>query len=120
MKDIIDSSLVHPLPDGLLESYFSYLIPDASSRYSLKYLHSIKPILIFYRKLNSSTRLRFVNTSMHGVSNSYVSKAFEVVGLSPFIPVENQKLPDSKFPTVKFPNPEENGKTYIIYHENHS
>ncbi|KAI0688766.1 hypothetical protein BC835DRAFT_1371457 [Cytidiella melzeri] len=53
--------------------------------------------------------LKFVNTSMHGVSDVFMQRAFEVFGVPPFIPVPEQQLPDPEFPTVLFPNPEEKG-----------
>lgn len=48
---------------------------------------------------------------MHGVSDPFVTKAFELFGFpdSICIPVKEQRLPDPDFPTVIFPNPEEKG-----------
>lgn len=46
---------------------------------------------------------------MHGVSHPAVTRAFDGYGLKPFIAVEEQKLPDPEFSTVRFPNPEEKG-----------
>ena len=63
-----------------------------------------------YRSLNTQTTLKFVNTSMHGVSDSAMIKAFELFGFPQYIPVVAQQQPDPEFPTVKFPNPEEKGK----------
>ncbi|KAL1947532.1 hypothetical protein VTO73DRAFT_13256 [Trametes versicolor] len=65
--------------------------------------------LCLYRSLNAQTTLKFVNTSMHGVSDPAMSKAFELFGLPKYIPVVAQQKPDPEFPTVKFPNPEEKG-----------
>ena len=62
-----------------------------------------------YREINSSSKLKFVNTSMHGVGNYFVENAFKKFGLPPFVPVKSQQEPDPEFPTVKFPNPEEHG-----------
>ncbi|KAI0085419.1 hypothetical protein BDY19DRAFT_996767 [Irpex rosettiformis] len=53
--------------------------------------------------------LKFVNTSMHGVSNAFMERAFKTFGFAPFIAVKEQQRPDPEFPTVKFPNPEEKG-----------
>ncbi|KAL4249554.1 phosphohexose mutase family protein [Abortiporus biennis] len=61
------------------------------------------------KSLNSRTPLKFVNTSMHGVSDKFVQRAFDLFGFHPFIPVLEQQIPDPEFPTVKFPNPEEKG-----------
>lgn len=66
-------------------------------------------INVDHRSVNSTTDVKFVNTSMHGVGHYFVTKAFKAVGLRPFIPVEEQREPDPDFPTVKFPNPEEKG-----------
>lgn len=63
------------------------------------------------RILNTQTRLRFVNTSMHGVSDSAMTKAFDLFGFPKYVPVSAQQKPDPDFPTVKFPNPEEKGKS---------
>ncbi|KAH9934848.1 phosphoglucomutase first 3 domain-containing protein [Fomitopsis serialis] len=55
--------------------------------------------------LRSITPIKFVNTSMHGVSHPFVTRAFEV----------EQQHPDPDFPTVKFPNPEEKGECGASY-----
>ncbi|KAI0807082.1 phosphoglucomutase first 3 domain-containing protein [Fomes fomentarius] len=62
-----------------------------------------------YKLLNSQTTIKFVNTSMHGVSDAAMTKAFVIFGLPRYIPVVAQQNPDPEFPTVKFPNPEEKG-----------
>jgi phosphoglucomutase len=49
---------------------------------------------------------------MHGVSDPFVSHAFEIFGFPPFIPVKEQQQPDPEFSTVAFPNPEEKGKHF--------
>ncbi|KAJ7093102.1 hypothetical protein C8R44DRAFT_815571 [Mycena epipterygia] len=61
------------------------------------------------RTLNSESKVTFVNTSMHGVSDAFISRAFQLFGFRPFIPVVEQQQPDPDFPTVVFPNPEEKG-----------
>lgn len=65
--------------------------------------------LCLQRPLNEQTSLKFVSTSMHGVSHPFMTRAFEQFGLSAFTPVTEQQIPDPDFPTVKFPNPEEKG-----------
>ncbi|EMD38678.1 hypothetical protein CERSUDRAFT_113859 [Gelatoporia subvermispora B] len=65
--------------------------------------------LCSYRSLNAESPLKFVNTSMHGVSHPFMIQAFDTFGFPPFTPVGEQRLPDPEFPTVKFPNPEEKG-----------
>ncbi|KAI0713284.1 phosphoglucomutase first 3 domain-containing protein [Earliella scabrosa] len=65
--------------------------------------------LCHYKSLNERTALKFVNTSMHGVSDAAMSRAFDSFGFPKYIPVVAQQKPDPDFPTVKFPNPEEKG-----------
>ncbi|TFK42809.1 hypothetical protein BDQ12DRAFT_624115 [Crucibulum laeve] len=61
------------------------------------------------KSLNENNPLKFVNTSMHGVSDSFVRQGFTLFGFPPYIPVKEQQQPDPEFPTVRFPNPEEKG-----------
>jgi phosphomannomutase len=72
-------------------------------------------ILTYHRIANAETNIKFVNTSLHGVGNPFVQKAFEIFGFSPFIPVKDQQAPDPEFPTVRFPNPEEKGTLFTQY-----
>jgi phosphoglucomutase len=51
---------------------------------------------------------------MHGVSHPWVTRAFEIFGFRPFIPVKEQQNPDPEFPTVKYPNPEEKGNNALL------
>jgi len=72
---------------------------------------------LFCSDLNQNTLVKFVNTSMHGVSDPVVRSAFNQFGFpaSSYIPVERQRKPDPDFPTVVFPNPEEKGACQIIW-----
>ncbi|KAH6918817.1 phosphoglucomutase 1, partial [Coprinopsis sp. MPI-PUGE-AT-0042] len=62
------------------------------------------------KSLSPPPSVTFVNTSMHGVSDPFVSRAFEALGYTPYRPVQEQQFPDPEFTTVRFPNPEEKGK----------
>ncbi|GAA6527352.1 phospho-sugar mutase [Intrasporangium sp. DVR] len=53
--------------------------------------------------------LNCVHTSLHGVGHGTVAVAFARAGFPPPTPVDEQALPDPDFPTVAFPNPEEEG-----------
>jgi phosphomannomutase len=66
----------------------------------------------FHREENRTATIKFVNTSMHGVSHPFVTRAFQQFGLAPFTPVQEQQDPDPEFPTVTFPNPEEKGSLF--------
>ena len=61
-------------------------------------------------KLNQQSTIKFVNTSMHGVSDSFAMQAFTIFGFPPYVPVIEQQFPDPEFPTVRFPNPDEKGE----------
>ena len=52
---------------------------------------------------------RFVYTAMHGVGWQTASAVFAAAGLGAPDVVEEQRDPDPTFPTVSFPNPEEEG-----------
>ncbi|KAJ3881494.1 hypothetical protein F5051DRAFT_106628 [Lentinula edodes] len=56
----------------------------------------------------SNDPLRFVNTSMHGVSHPIITDALKIFSIT-VNPVKEQMHPDPEFPTVPFPNPEEKG-----------
>jgi len=53
--------------------------------------------------------LPIVYSAMHGVGYAPIRRAFERAGFTRLIPVEEQAQPDGNFPTVRFPNPEEDG-----------
>ncbi|KAM4628432.1 glucose 1,6-bisphosphate synthase [Polymixia lowei] len=70
------------------------------------YMEELKS-LCFHRGLNSSSPLKFVHSSFHGVGHSYVQQAFQMFGFTPPIPVPEQRDPDPNFSSVHCPNPEE-------------
>ncbi|KAF9452814.1 phosphoglucomutase 1 [Macrolepiota fuliginosa MF-IS2] len=115
--------IIEPHDGGISESIKANLTPDTwdtsnvtSSSLSVDitqemhdaYFTSLSSLLVD-RQMNRTTSVRFVNTSMHGVSDPYVKRAFETFGFAPYIPVKEQQQPDPEFPTVRFPNPEEKG-----------
>lgn len=48
-------------------------------------------------------------SAMHGVGDQWARRVFEAFSLPPFLSVASQRLPDPQFPTVEYPNPEEQG-----------
>ena len=50
-----------------------------------------------------------VYTAMHGVGGAHMERAWNEAGFAPLHPVAAQHTPDPDFPTVAFPNPEEEG-----------
>lgn len=53
--------------------------------------------------------VKAVYTAMHGVGWAPLSRMVALAGHDPLIAVEAQRDPDARFPTVRFPNPEEPG-----------
>ena len=58
---------------------------------------------------NRSTHFKVVYTPLHGVGKAALLRLFEELGMPKPIAVPEQAEPDSDFPTVQFPNPEEPG-----------
>lgn len=59
--------------------------------------------------ISKATDLTTVYTAMHGVGGSYFMELAQRAGFPQPITVAQQFAPDSAFPTVAFPNPEEPG-----------
>ncbi|PBC27809.1 Glucose 1,6-bisphosphate synthase [Apis cerana cerana] len=91
---IYENSLYLNPWDNIMQSYFNDLKET-----------------VLYPEVNKNTILKFTYTPMHGVGYQYMTAAFNAANFKPFIIVEEQKLPDPEFPTVKFPNPEEGKST---------
>ncbi|MEO7061455.1 MAG: phospho-sugar mutase, partial [Lapillicoccus sp.] len=58
---------------------------------------------------DSPRDLSVVHTSLHGVGNDTVLRAFVAAGFPAPHTVSSQEAPDPDFPTLSFPNPEEPG-----------
>jgi phosphoglucomutase len=95
--------------EQMCSAYIDNLAAQSLTRYVVReLLYSI--VLISYGSTtNAEAKVKFVNTSIHGVGHPFVKRAFETFGFEPFVAVEAQKIPDPEFPTVKYPNPEEKG-----------
>ncbi|GAA5795843.1 hypothetical protein EDC94DRAFT_595345 [Helicostylum pulchrum] len=91
-KQIVSTSelVSDPTDQGIIESYFE----------------DVKE-LCKYKSDNETSTVKFAYTAMHGVGAPFAKRAFECFSLPPFVPVQEQLLPDPDFPTVAFPNPEE-------------
>lgn len=82
---------------------------------TLEYLASLQSLFDMYHWHDSSSRTfpSFVYTPMHGVGLEFMSCALEKLGLKGaterMLIVEEQAKPDPDFPTVRYPNPEEEG-----------
>lgn len=63
----------------------------------------------------ADTDLSIAYTAMHGVGSEIARRVFVATGLPRVTPVPQQDRPDSGFPTVSFPNPEEPGALDLAF-----
>lgn len=97
---------LEPLTWRVIEN--TTLRENVLSRMTSKYLEVVSKVGDF--SIYQRSPPRFVYTPMHGVGLKYMTAAVDILNLSGYITVvEQQAQPDPDFPTVKFPNPEENG-----------
>lgn len=80
---------ITPVPEDLLDAYWEEV--DRS------------------RPAPTRSSLEIVYTPIHGVGGATVVELFRRAGHTGIMPVPGQSEPDGTFPTVSFPNPEEEG-----------
>lgn len=115
MKDVTSSALFEDVTAKMENLYFEELTKLSLSRHVTFSSLEHRLMTTLNRALNGTTSVKFVNTSMHGVSDRFVSTGFSAFGFPAYVPVAEQQHPDPEFPTVRFPNPEEKGK--VCFHE---
>lgn len=71
--------------------------------------------LALHPGLLAKTPLTVAYTPMHGVGAPCVRAALERAGLSSLHIEPSQEQPDGAFPTVRFPNPEEDGAMDLVF-----
>ncbi|XVX19367.1 phospho-sugar mutase [Actinomycetota bacterium] len=86
-----------PLPEDGWETLSNELHED--------YLDAVAGVV----SADSPRDVSVVHTSLHGVGNDTLVRAFERAGFPTPATVPSQSEPDPDFPTVAFPNPEEPG-----------
>jgi len=84
------------LENGLLETVSA----DSFSRYLAQ---------VLALRVHTGHTVLAVYTAMHGVGYAPLKAVLEAAGHRPLIPVVEQVEPNGDFPTVAFPNPEEDG-----------
>lgn len=71
------------------------------------YLKAVKSICVNPRMIKKQSDLNIVFSSIHGTGITMVPKALAQLGFTNVNIVEEQATPDGNFPTVVYPNPEE-------------
>ena len=84
---------------GLLKDVPLSIIEDYYAAISAQCMGPVKP----------EAQIRIVTTALHGVGHRFLARALEERGFTELFPVVEQSEPDGRFPTVTFPNPEEDG-----------
>lgn len=87
----LPSDLAEPVPQSLIDRYFDDV-------------EALRP-----QGGEADRSLKIVYTPLHGVGGKHVLRALGRAGFSQLLPVEEQLQPDGSFPSVSFPNPEEDG-----------
>lgn len=106
VKAITDVSLVKTTTrqeaekDGLYQ-----VIPSEIDK---KYIKELKKLVLSPQILREEAEnLRIVYTPLHGSGNLPVREILKELGFTQVYVVKEQELPDGNFPTVSYPNPEE-------------
>ncbi len=71
--------------------------------------------LALHNDILKSTPLTVAYTAMHGVGARFVRAALEQAGVRDIHMEPSQEHPDGNFPTVAFPNPEEDGAMDLVF-----
>ncbi|QSQ23915.1 phospho-sugar mutase [Pyxidicoccus parkwayensis] len=79
---------------------------DLGNEVGEAYLRAILGLRVHQR---GSQTLSIAYTAMHGVGGVWAERALREAGFPRFTAVAEQQEPDGRFPTVRFPNPEEPG-----------
>lgn len=72
-----------------------------------KYINELSKLSLNPKVIKKQKDLKIVFTPIHGTGVDLVPKALQNYGFENITIVEEQKIPDGNFPTVKSPNPEE-------------
>jgi len=72
-----------------------------------EYLNELSKLSLNPEIIKKQKDLKIVYTPIHGTGVELVPKALQVYGFENVTVVQEQKVPDGNFPTVKSPNPEE-------------
>ncbi len=71
------------------------------------YMAALEPLSIDRGAISRQAGMKIVYTPLHGAGNKPVRRILDELGFRNVLVVPEQEMPDSAFPTVAFPNPEE-------------
>jgi phosphomannomutase len=97
----IDEVAKHSLDDVPRSQTYDVIGPELVDAYIARIASSVPA--------DAPRQLRWVYTPLHGVGGSLVERVVATCGFPPARVVAEQAVPDPRFPTVAFPNPEEPG-----------
>ena len=90
--------------DARAEGLFQVIGTDFDDRYVAKLKEqSIHPEII----KDAAKDMKIVYTPLHGTGNVPVRRVLRELGFNQVYVVKEQKVPDGNFPTVAYPNPED-------------
>ena len=103
---VTDFSMVKTMEEdeARAENLFSIIGTDFDDRYVAKLKEqSIHPEII----KDAAKDMKIVYTPLHGTGNVPVRRVLRELGFNQVYVVKEQKVPDGNFPTVAYPNPED-------------
>ncbi|MBL4636631.1 MAG: phospho-sugar mutase [Kofleriaceae bacterium] len=106
ISDLTLGSIEHARTDGMLVDLDETLIS--------RYMDGVSKLSI-HKGILEKVPLRVAYTPMHGVGAPFVREALKRVGLVDLHIEPSQEEPDGDFPTVNFPNPEEEGAMDLVF-----
>lgn len=89
------------------EAIESKMLVYIGSKVDNLYLSKVEKVLLRKNVVSKAKDFKIVYTPLHGTGMILMDKIFKKLNYSKIEFVESQVKPDGNFPTVKFPNPEE-------------
>ncbi|MEM7298847.1 MAG: phospho-sugar mutase, partial [Bacteroidota bacterium] len=106
-KNVIEEvSKIQSIDDVLFDADSS-LIHELGEDMDRSYLDMIKGLSLLGRNTIEKSNLKIVFSPIHGTGIKLIPKALEELGYANVTGVDKQASPDGNFPTVVYPNPEE-------------
>ena len=111
----IDAAAARPLGELARSTDYTTAGPELADAYVRDTAAAVLAGLAPEPETDLTAALTVVYTAMHGVGAELGRRVFSAVGLPHVVPVPEQDRPDGDFPTLAFPNPEEEGALDFAY-----